>query len=231
MSEMRGRIIDYLRRNRVSTTEAADALGKRGVLPESHALNPGLYCVGEIHPIFVSNGSNYGVHNQLRAVTPHQIPVIFTHNCDGKAVLGELVAKFALLYRRAEALVVDGSVRDGAGLRREGYAIWSTGVTPLGCVNSNEGPFPLEQERELSLRYAGGIAICDDGGVVLLEASDITDETLARLEFIELQEDIWAFCLNTLKWDTYQIVVEKKYLKYPELLPEAYSSALGRYIK
>jgi hypothetical protein len=48
----------------------------------------------------------------------------------------------------------------------------------------------------------------------------VTDETFARLELIELQEDIWGYCVNTLKWSTYDTVCLKKYLTDPSVLPE-----------
>ena len=69
--------------------------------------------------------------------------------------------------------------------------------------------------------YQDGIIVCDDSGVILIKRDQITAETYNRLAMIELQEDIWSFCINTLKWSTYDTVCLKKYLIHPEVLPEA----------
>ena len=49
---------------------------------------------------------------------------------------------------------------------------------------------------------------------------------LKKLEKIELQEDIWFFCLDTLKWDTKKIVCDKDYLKETKMIPEKYQEFL-----
>jgi 4-hydroxy-4-methyl-2-oxoglutarate aldolase len=220
------RIIETIKLNRISTTEVADALGKRhvmqGLLPVTHDL----HCVGPVRPIFTAYNSNYGIHDQVRAVEPDEVVVVYTHQCEGRAILGDLVAKFVTLYRRAAAIAVDGLVRDAARLRRERYPVWSTGVTPLGCYNVEGETFPRDIEAEIRSGVEGGIAVCDDGGVVVIPAAEANEATLEKLNKIELQEDIWYYCLNVLKWDTKRIVVDRDYLKEPGLLPAAYAEAV-----
>jgi regulator of RNase E activity RraA len=65
-----------------------------------------------------------------------------------RAIIGELIAKFILLYRGAVAVIVKGLVRDGAALRRYRYAVWSEGFSPLGCFNAKNGDFPIELEKK-----------------------------------------------------------------------------------
>lgn len=219
-------VIDTIRRNRISTTEVADAMGKAGVLPRVLPVTPDLHRVGAIKTIFASGGSNYEVHHVMPEVQPGEVVVIFTHDCDDKAILGDLVAKYATLYRGARAVVVDGLVRDAARLRRDRYPIWAHGFTPLGCVNRQQGAFPEDEMRRRSEMYDGGVAVCDDGGVVLIPSSAVGDELLERLERIELQEDVWGFCLDTLKWDTKRIVCDRAYLTEPDVLPPRYREML-----
>lgn len=103
-------------------------------------------------------------------------------------------------------------MRDVAALRREGYAVWADGFSPLGCFNTPAEPFPAELEQKLRDEYEGGVAVCDDGGVTVVSPKRLTEEMVQRLERIEMQEDIWFFCLDTLKWDTKKIVCDKAYL-------------------
>ena len=212
------KIIDYCMENRVSTTEVADALGKSGVIPHMIAVTQDLYRVGPVRPVFAANISNYLVHEQVRDVQKGEVVIIFTYNCEERAIIGELIAKYILLYRGAAAVIVKGLVRDGAALRRQRYAVWSEGFSPLGCFNAKNGEFPAELEAEIRAKYEGGIAICDDGGVTVIPPQMVNEQMYNQLHKIEVQEDIWFFCLDTLKWDTKKIVCDKAYLTEQDLL-------------
>jgi 4-hydroxy-4-methyl-2-oxoglutarate aldolase len=224
-------VVNFIRDNRVSTTEVADALGKQGVLPDVLPVNHGKFAVGPIRPIFAAFESNYAVHEQVRETQRAEIPVVFTHETAGRAVLGELVSKFILLYRASPGLVVDGPIRDVAAIRRHQFAVWSAGHSPIGCFNRPAAAFPTELESSIREKYQGGIAVCDDGGVVLIERCLVNEELLHKLHRIEMQEDIWFFCLDTLKWDTKKIVCDKAYLTETDLLASAHLKQLGELSK
>lgn len=219
-------IIRYIRRNRVSTTELADALGKTGELSELKSIGEDQHKVGRVRCIFAAYESNYEVHDQIRDIKEGEIVIVFIHECKGRAILGDLISRFVLMYQGAEALVVDGAIRDVARLRREKYAVWANGFTPIGCFNTPANPFPSDKRKELEKKYNGGIAICDDGGVVIIPANQVDDKMLEKLQRIELQEDVWSYCLNTLKWDTKRIICEKEYLKNSDILPDTYKEKL-----
>ena len=144
------------------------------------------------------------------------------YQCNNLAIIGDLITKYTLLYRGAEAVVVQGMVRDAAKLRREGFSVWSDGVSPLGCHNRPTESYPKELEFEMRKKYEGGIAVCDDGGVTVIPPNRINADTLERLQQIEMQEDIWFFCLDTLKWDTKKIVCDKDYLKESDLFSKVH---------
>jgi len=216
--DITNRIIEYIKENRVSTTEVADALGKTGAMKGIGAICNGKFQVGTVRCIFAANNSNYQVHEQIKDVKAHEVVIVFTDNCDDRAVLGGLVSKFLILYKRAEALVIDGLVRDVAAIRREGFPVWSKGVTPIGCFNSESEPFDQAKRDKILANYEGGVAVCDDGGVVVIPPAKLTEEMLDRLRRIEMQEDIWFFCLDHLKWDTKKIVCDAAYLHETDLL-------------
>jgi 4-hydroxy-4-methyl-2-oxoglutarate aldolase len=222
-------IIEYCRSNRISTTETADALEKSGVVAKCKPLNFNHYAVGQVYPVFTSNGSNFELHEQVRDVPKNHIVMIFTYNCEDLAVIGELVSKFILLYRGAAAIVVNGLVRDYSRLRRDNYPIWCEGWTPLGCMNQEPtDKFPIHLEKQLREQFDGAIAVCDDGGVTVIEKSKVNLDTLEQLRKMEIQEDIWAFCLNTLKWDTKRIVCDKDYLEDSNLFSKAQQDSLNK---
>lgn len=212
---MREEIIGYIKRNKVSTTEVADCLGKKGALPGIYPVNSGIHRVGKIKYVYGFLESNWSIHEQIRKVQKGDVVLVDGILVNGRALLGELVAKFLLLYQGAEAVVVRGMVRDANDLIRMGYGVWCEGFTPVGCFNERR------EETEEVRRYAreqqqfleGAIAVCDDSGIVVVQQNNITRQFLKKLEQIEEQEDKWFYCIDRLKWDTYDTVCLKKYIE------------------
>ena len=86
------KIIDFCISNRVSTTEVADALGKSGVVPKVQAVSLNKFCVGPVRTVFTANNSNYAVHDQIRDVQKGEVVIIFAHNCNDRAIIGDLIS-------------------------------------------------------------------------------------------------------------------------------------------
>lgn len=211
-NNIKSKIIEKIKKNRISTTEVADCLGKTGLLEDSHPLNSRHFCVGNIKWIYAYDESNWSIHEQARDVKEGDIVLIEAFNCGDRATIGELVTKFIILYRQAVAIVSNANLRDGNDLIKQNYPVWCKGVTPIGCFNKKiETPLDSKIYNEHKEKYDGAIAVCDDSGVVIIPKELHTEEFLSKLDFIEEQEDIWFDCLDRKKWDTYDIVCLKKY--------------------
>lgn len=210
---MKNKIISYIKRNRVSTTEVADCLGKSGALEQVMPICKGHFRVGPIKWVYACSNSNYPVHEMIRDTRKGDIVFIESFNQENRAIIGDLVSKYILLYLQAEAIICNARFRDAASLLRENYPIWCTGFTPVGCFNKKPDPdldqFTIENHRA---KYDGAIAVCDDCGVVIIPKEHITEEFYAKLEAIEAQEDIWFDRLDHFKENTFDIVCLKKYL-------------------
>lgn len=213
MSDITQKMIDYLVRNRVSTTEVADALGKTGVLPNLMPVNQGYYKAGKIKWVYAYEESNWPIHEQIQDIEEDCVIFIETFGCGDRAIFGELVSKYLLLYRQSRALVIDGKMRDAAALIKEKWPIWCSGFTPVGCFNRKPHyEFDSDLKREHFEKYDGAIAVCDDCGVVVIPKEQLTEEFLQKLRDMEDQEDIWFDRLNHYKENTFEIVCQKKYL-------------------
>ena len=210
---MISKVVKFIEDNRISSTEIADVLGKSGLFDCASILNKGHYKVGEVVLVYAINNSNYEVHRQLAEKDIiDKILLIYNVNCD-RAIFGDLVSKYVLLYKHAKAIVVNGKLRDAHTLIKENYPIWCNGMSPIGCVNYSNGEDIDEKLlAQLKEKYEGGIMVCDDSGVVLIPKEKINEKLLNGLHFIEYQEDIWFYCLDTLKMSTYDIVCKKRYL-------------------
>lgn len=210
---MKDKIIKYILENRVSTTEIADCMGKTGLLDNANALNRGKFKVGNVKWVYAYNESNWSVHEQIRDVSAGDIVMIEAFNCGERATIGELVAKYLLLYCGAKAIISNARMRDGTRLIKENYPIWCSGLTPIGCFNIQERePLDAEIKREHYEKYEGSIAVCDDSGVVIIPKELHTEDFMRKIIAIEEQEDIWFECLDHRKWNTYDIVCQKRYL-------------------
>ena len=212
MSTIKEQIIEKIRCNRISTTEVADCLGKTGVFSNSYTVNRGHFAVGNVKWVYAYNESNWSIHEQVRDVQKGDVVLIEAFDCNDRAILGELVSKFMLLYREAVAVVTNGYLRDGNDLIKQNYPVWCKGFTPVGCFNKKiDEPLDKEIYESHKEMYDESIAVCDDTGVVIITKEFHTEEFLAKLDFIEEQEDIWFECLDRKKWDTYDIVCMKRY--------------------
>lgn len=211
--EIKDRIIDYIRRNRVCTTEVADCLGKSGVLEDVMPINKGHFKVGNVKWVYAWKESNWPVHEQIISTQEGDVVFIEAFECGKRAIIGELVSKYILLYQQAAAIICNTRFRDAAALIRENYPIWCTGFTPVGCFNNKPAEdIPVDIVESHRAKYDGAIAVCDDCGVVIIPKELHTEAFYDKLVAIEAQEDIWFDRLDRKKENTFDIVCLKKYL-------------------
>ena len=215
--EVKRKIIEYIKINRVSTTEVADCLGKIGVIENALPLNRGHFCVGEIRYLFAVGESNWNVHEDLEKECKNKIVFIDCIDVNNRAIIGDIVSKYTILYKRARAIVTNGKMRDAHILIKENYPIWCSGVSPVGCFNKKVDTQKYIDEINSNREYyEGAIAVCDDSGCVVIPKDKITVEFYESLERIEEQEDIWYDCIDRRKWSTYRTICLKDYLHRAE---------------
>lgn len=211
------KIIDYIKKNRVSTTEIADCLGKSGVLEDVYPITNQCHRVGEIRYTYAIQESNWSIHETLIESCEGKVVFIDAIDVNNRALIGELVTKYAILYQGAVAIVANGKMRDAQALIKEKYPVWCTGVSPVGCFNK-----PIDTEtynhiiEEHRAFYEGAILVCDDSGVVLIPKEQLDERFYEKLEAIEEQEDIWFECIDRFKMNTFDTVCLKKYLDKKE---------------
>lgn len=206
------KIIEYIQVNRVSTTEVADCLGKTGALRDIYPINRGQFVAGRVKWVYAYQESNWSVHEQIRDVKKGEIVYIEAFDCKDRAIVGELVTKFLILYKQAGAIVTNGRMRDAHKLLKEKYPVWCTGFSPVGCFNTkHEKDLDSGVVQSRRRETEGAVLVCDDSGVVLIPKEQLTEEFYQKLEAIEEQEDIWFDCIDRRKWDTFDTVCLKKY--------------------
>jgi 4-hydroxy-4-methyl-2-oxoglutarate aldolase len=202
-------LVEYIKKNRISSTEFADALGKKGVIPNLEPTLLGSYAAGEVFLVYGCNNSNYTIHKQISTNSDLRGKVILIANFDSdpnRACIGDLVCKYLCLYRGAQAVVVLGKVRDLQELRKQKWPVWSQGASPLGFINEPARHPDPEWISDIRKRFEGAIAVCDDTGVAISFPEQKLDVLLQRVESLEKQEDDWYFRLDRNKESTFDIV-------------------------
>jgi regulator of RNase E activity RraA len=211
-------IIQKIKQNRISSTEVADCMNKTGEIDHGlYALNPRHFKVGRVKWTYAWNESNWEHHEQIASLQPGYIVLTEPFSCGERAIFGDLVTKYLMLYQQSEALVVMGKLRDIPRLIKENYPIWLKGASPIGCFNrKSETGLDESIIQERKAKYDDAIAVCDDSGVIVIPKDLHTGEFLKKLDWIEEQEDIWFDCIDRRKWSTYDTVCLKKYLNEPD---------------
>ena len=213
-SSITDQIVEFLIHNRVSTTEVADVLGKTGAIENIFAINRGHYRAGIVKYVYTYNESNWPLHEQIENIEEDKIIFVDAFNCGNRALFGDLVSKYLLLYRQSRCIVVNGKLRDAAELYRENYPIWCKGFNPIGCFNNKPDKVLGSEDLASNMTYYNdAIAVCDDCGVVVIPKDMINEQLLFLLQNIENQEDIWFDRLDHFKDSTFQIVCQKCYLQ------------------
>lgn len=208
-------LIQRIRELKMSTEEIGDILGKTGVVKGVYPINPGSYHVGEIQYVCGYNNSNWPVHEQLTELKEGKICFVDTCFVDEYAVFGELVSMYIIDKKKANAIIVNGYMRDLSGIRERNYPVWCKGITPIGCFNVkvDKNPEINRHMEKWKNYYDGAIAVCDDSGVVVIPKDKITEEFISRINAMHEQEKIWFDCVGNRGWTTYDTVCIKKYLE------------------
>ena len=209
---MKNKIIELIKRNRISTTEVADCLGKKGLFKNAFPLNKSHFKVGVIHYTFIDSQSNWNMHKDIQNVSENSIVLVDDLGTHGRASFGELVSKYLLLYRQSAGIITNTKVRDAHSLVKENYPIWCRGTNPIGCFNTK----PLKQIDSKVIRkrrdkFDGAVAVCDDSGVIIIKKKFLNETFFNKLVEMENLEDKWFDCMDRLKMNTFDIVCKKKY--------------------
>lgn len=208
-------LIDFIETYQITSTQLADALDKTGVIPNCKPINREKKIVGYLSPVFCANGSNYNLHKELENVQEGSVCCIFSYNCEGIALVGDLVCKYLFNTKKIKGLIVHGFLRDFDEIEREKFPIWYTGVSPVGCSNKPSPNFPNDSKIEILNKYANSIVVCDSTGVVAIPSWKMNGKKniLNSIELIHHKEKIWEYCIQKLNWSTYKTICLKSYLK------------------
>jgi regulator of RNase E activity RraA len=169
---------------RLDTPAVADAQQGRNVLDQRiHAFVPGRVVAGRAFTVQAPAGSMMTLQKALLETQPGDILVVDAGG-DPRAggVWGDLMSLEAC-QRGLRALILDGAVRDAAGLREIGFPVFATGVTPRLGTNLQIGLCQVAVSCGGAPVQPGDFVLADDNGVVVVPAHmvDVIVEAAERI--------------------------------------------------
>lgn len=173
---------------RSDTAAVADAQQGFGILdPAIRTVVPGAKVAGPAFTVKCYPGSIITVHKALVEARPGDVLVV-DGEADGRggALIGELMSREAM-DRGLAGVVVDGAVRDVAGLRLLGFPTFARQVTPRVGVNRRLGQTRVPVSVGGVVVHPGDYILADDDGVAVIPETDIA-RIVEAIEAIERKE-------------------------------------------
>jgi regulator of RNase E activity RraA len=94
------KILEYIKKNRVSTTELADCMGKQGLIENAIPLNKKHFIAGKVHYSYCDDESNWNVHKTIQNAPENSVVFVDDLGSNNRAIFGDLVAKYLFLYQQ-----------------------------------------------------------------------------------------------------------------------------------
>ena len=166
---------------RLGAATLHEAAGRIGALPSAiKPVAPDMRVAGPAFTVHIPAGDNLWIHRALYEAAPGDVLVISTSGGIEWGYWGDIL-NTAAMAQRLGGLVIDGGVRDVAGLSTMGFPVFSNGV----CINGTIKGFDATAWTRQPIRIGevvvrqGDLVVGDRDGVVVLAASDVADVLLA----------------------------------------------------
>lgn len=165
-----------------------DAMDRLGVLDSKiQAVWPGARLCGSAFTVWTRPGDNLQILKAMEHAFPGDVIAVNGHGDESRALIGEMIGGRAKV-RGIAGFVIDGAVRDAAGLADYDIPVFARAVTPAGPYKN--GPGRIGETIALGgvAVAAGDIVVGDDDGVVAIPLARAA-EILTAAEGVRTRED------------------------------------------
>ena len=161
------------------TCALSDTLGRQGALSAAfRPVWPGARLLGPAVTARTFGTDLSAVFDGIGAAAAGSVLVIDSHGVTNSAFWGERTTR-AALERGVAGAVIDGACRDVHAVRRLGFPVFSTGVTPNAGLPGGRGDVNVPVAPGGQPVHPGDLIAADDNGVVVVPQALIA-QTLAR---------------------------------------------------
>ncbi len=168
----------------LQTGQAVDAMDGRGALDASiKPLDPKCATIlGTAITCETGPNDNLAILGALSLAKPGDVLISATEGFTHSAVFGDNTALMAK-GKGLAGIVIDGMMRDLAGLLPVGIPLFCRGITPNSCVRSGPGRVGLPIVAGGLTIHSGDVVIGDCDGIVIIPQTEL-DRLLPRIDAI-----------------------------------------------
>jgi 4-hydroxy-4-methyl-2-oxoglutarate aldolase len=167
--------------SRLGAATLHEVAGRIGALPSAiKPIAPDMRIAGPAFTVHIPAGDNLWIHRALYQAAPGDVLVVSTSGGIEWGYWGDILNE-AAIARRLGGLVIDGGVRDVAGLSAIDFPVFSNGICINGTIKGYEAKAWLRQPIRIGevLVKQGDLAIGDRDGVVILPTANVANALLA----------------------------------------------------
>jgi len=146
----------------------------------------------------VRPGDNLFLHKALDIAQPGDVVVVDAAGALENAILGEMMGRYAA-SRGIAGIVIDGAIRDRAGLLDLPIPVYARGVTPNGPWKSGPGEIGYAIAAGGVVTAAGDLVVADQDGLIVLPRAD-AQFVVAKAQAHVLVEAQWAGQIAQKAW-------------------------------
>lgn len=160
---------------RLGTATLHEAAGRIGALPSAvKPVDPSMTLSGPAFTVHCPAFSNLQIHHAVYHASPGDILVVHVSGGVEAGYWGDILNE-AALARQLGGLVIDGGVRDSAGLARAAFPVFSNGICIRGTGKDYHATAWLQQPVRMGevLIQPGDLVVGDRDGVVVLPAAQV----------------------------------------------------------
>lgn len=185
------RLLDRCRE--LPTSILSDSMDRAGGLRGLHWVTGGRWprVAGPALTVRTRPGDNLVVHRALDLAEPGDVLVVDAGGCTERAVLGEIMGRYAAA-RGLAALVVDGAVRDAEGLAAGSLPVFARGVNHLGPYKDGPGEIHGPVQAGGTVVRSGDLVVGDGDGVVVLPSERAAEVIALGRERLAAEEEQFA---------------------------------------
>ena len=175
--------------SKIPTCIVGDCMNRQNIMSSRiESIENGMSLCGQARTVSVTHGDNSAIHAALTLINKGEVLVVDGGGFLDRAVWGELMNRSSIKIG-LEGVVIDGSVRDVAELRKLSLPVFSAGINATGPTKGGGGKIDVLISCGNVAIKPGDIIIGDDDGVAVIPLEHNEKYYEESLKKIKMEEE------------------------------------------